>query len=99
MNIFEIRLDLAEISAKPQKHELFNTKLVWILSVPIKVKIGGDSAEYTRRRSTEISLRNLPPIKRYYENAIPYINQVITKENGIYFYDPMLNFANFDRKF
>ena len=48
---FFFRLDLAEISAKTQKHQLFDTKFVWKLSFSITMKFGGDRAEETRRRS------------------------------------------------
>ena len=65
--VFFPRLDLAEISAKTQKHQLIHTKFVKNWSFSIKVKIGGDNAEYTRRTSIEVSLPNSSSIKSYYQ--------------------------------
>ena len=51
---FPLPPDLAEISAKTQKHQLVHTKFVYKPSLSIKVKFGGDNAEDTRRRSIDV---------------------------------------------
>ena len=71
---FHPRLDLAEISAKTQKHQLFHTKFVKKSSFSVNVKFGGDNAEDKRRTSIQVSLPNSPPTKRCGQSSIPYIS-------------------------
>ena len=78
---FVFRLDLAEISAKTQKAQLFHTKFIQKSSFPINVKFGGYNAEDTKRTWLQVSLPNSPPVKRYYQNSILYITEVISTKN------------------
>ena len=98
-DMFLFRLDLDEISAKTQKHQLFNTKFVIKSSFPIKVKIGGELliAEDPRRRPILVSLPNSPPIKRYGEKQNS-IHKTSSYEKYWVFCDAPLNFASFDLK-
>ena len=62
---------------KTLKYQLFQTELVLISVFPIKVKIGGDNAKDTRGTSTQVSSPSSPPIKRYGQKTIQYLNQVV----------------------
>ena len=61
---------------------------------------GGYNAEGTRRTSLQVSLPSSLPIKRYYQNSIPYTTQMISTKNWKKwnFCDAPLNFENFDLK-
>ena len=75
--VLRIRLDLVEISKKAQNHHFLATISAQNLhdsskkpSFPIKVKIGVDNPEGTRRRSMSVALLSSSPVKRYDPKAI-----------------------------
>lgn len=71
--IFCFRLDLAEVFAKTQIHQRFDTTVALKLSFTIETKFSGDSAEQTRRRSMQVPSPNSTRINIDYRISIAYI--------------------------
>ena len=93
------RRAIQENSKSPTFGDFFHLKSVRLTKslFPIKVNIGVDSPEDTRRRSIPVALPSSSPIKRYDRKTIP-IHET-SDENKWHCYDALLNFASFDLKF